>query len=273
MQKNETPPGWGGVSYVAIRRCVTARVAQCQSQCRAGETRRYQVGATPNVSKAAANFSLCWPCFVDAEKQNPASWGGVSYVVVRRCVTARVAWCQSQCRAGETRRYEVGATQNVSKAAADFRCVGHVSSMQKNETPPGWGGVSYVAIRRCVTARVARSESKRRAGETRRYQVGATPNVRDVGRVKPADIRSARRETSSRQQAIFVMIGHVPSMPRKNKTPPVRAGFWVPVRRCVTARVSPALQGLGGWATAWSQIVLTNMAVSNRAAPCSIYIA
>ena len=53
------------------------------------------------------------------------------------------AWWAPPCatlnnrRAGETRQYQVGATPNISKAAADFRYVGHVSSMQKNKTPPG----------------------------------------------------------------------------------------------------------------------------------------
>jgi len=53
------------------------------------------------------------------------------------------AWRAPPCttlnnrRAGATRRYQIGATPNVSKAAADVHYVGHVSSMQKNKTPPG----------------------------------------------------------------------------------------------------------------------------------------
>jgi hypothetical protein len=63
-----------------------------------------------------------------------------------------------------------------------------------------------------------------------------------IGRGKPADNRSARRETPSRQQTGFVILGHVPSVSKKNRRSGQGFGFR---SGGLPARVAPTLQGFG----------------------------
>lgn len=129
-------------------------------------------------------------------------------------------------RVGANRRSSAGAGQKVIKAVIKFRRDWPCSADAHKTKLRRLGQDFWIPVRRCVTARAAWGHRKRRAGETRRKRVGATRNV-------------------SRATTIFVMIGHVPSMSHKKQNPAVEAGFWVPVRRCVTARFHPPYSATG----------------------------
>jgi hypothetical protein len=78
-----------------------------------------------------------------------------------------------------------------------------------------------------------------------RNRAGFTRPTGPQGSGEPADNGSAHRGAAAEQPKSDPpwLDDSVVTGCHEHKTPPIRAGFCGPVRRCVTARVEPALQG------------------------------